>query len=270
MAKITGMGGMVRGKSGPNVFRVSRGVQIMQQYNPNPNNPRSPKQSDRRLIFGDAVRMAKAFYDNPVTGQIWKRAQYKPRNLAVSAALKNPIISKVEGSELTRLAAANINQNWTSGFDMFGELTGAVSTNGWMVNMVVDSLETNQPIIGLIIILYTRPGYKNSTDDNMVYNLPDKPLVQAVVVKKESPVTAGNNATFSVGDNFKFAYASSNIGTPEFEMPDPGEYANLGEVAVNRAWFAIPLTLENTGKGLRMEIDGSMVTLGNMQFIWKD
>lgn len=104
MAKITGQGGMLQGKSGPNVFRVSRGVQIMQAYNPNPNNPRSPKQTDRRLIFGDAVRMAKAFYDNPVTGEIWKKSQYKPRNLAVSEALKSPNLSEVPDTELTQLA----------------------------------------------------------------------------------------------------------------------------------------------------------------------
>lgn len=271
MAKITGMGGMVRGKSGPNVYRISRGVQIMQAYNPNPNNPRSPKQTDRRLMFADAVRQAKAFYDNPVTGQIWKQAQYKPRNLAVSEALRNPVISKVEGTELSRLAAANLNQNWTSGFDMFGFMTGEYSGTNWDFECILDDQATNQPIVGLIAILYTRPGYKNSQDDNMVYNLPDKPLVQAIALWKEVPVMPGNRFVFKImNDGFKFEYASSNLSTPTFEMPLPDEAEQLGKVAVNRAWFAIPLTLENTGKGLRMEIDGRMVTLGNMQFLWSN
>lgn len=274
MAKITGLGGMVRGKSGPNVYRVTRGVQVMQAYNPNPNNPRSPKQTDRRLIFGDAVRMAKAFYDNPVTGQIWKRAQYKPRNLAVSEALRNPNISPVEGTELTRLAAANLNQNWTSGFDMFGSIRGEDNAPGWAFSITLDPLESNQPIVGLIVILYTRPGYKNSSDDNMVYNLPDKPLVQAVAVWKESPIVPGGESSFMIPQEgvveFKFDYACSSLSDPKFEMPPVNHFDELGEMAVNRAWFAIPLTLENTGKGLRMEIDNRMVTLGAMQYIWEN
>lgn len=270
MAKITGLGGMLRGKSGPNVFRVSRGVQIMQQYNPNPNNPRSPKQEDRRLMFGDAVRQAKAFYDNPVTGQVWKRAQYKPRNLAVSAALKNPNVSPVEGTELTRLAAANLNQNWTGGFDFFGRITGEYDGEKLKFRMLLKPVETNQPITGLIIILYARPGYKNSSDDNMVYNLPDKPLVQAKAVLWTNEIKPGSSHVInSLGDEFKFLYASSAITAPEFEMPEIEKYEELGEIAVNRAWFAIPLTQENTGKGLRMEINNRMFTLGNMQYIWK-
>lgn len=269
MAKITGMGGMVRGKSGPNVYRISRGVQIMQAYNPNPNNPRSPKQTDRRLMFGDAVKMAKAFYDNPVTGQIWKRSEYKPRNMAVSEALREPNVSPVEGTDLTRLAAANLNQNWTSGFDMFGTIEGANVEEIWNFTVKLDPVETNQPIIGLIIMLYTRPGYKNSTDDNMVYNLPDKPLVQAIALWQENPVMPGGSKVFKVmHTDFKFLYASSYFGEPILEMPERLEFDRLGPEAVNRAWFAIPLTLENTGKGLRMEIDGRIVTLGAMQYIW--
>jgi len=269
MAKITGMSGMIRGKSGPNVFRISRGVQIMQAYNPNPNNPRSPKQTDRRLIFGDAVRMAKAFYDNPVTGEIWKKSQYKPRNLAVSEAMRNANLSPVEGTELTRLAAANINQNWTSGFDMFGSFSGEYVDTGWLISLDLKPIETNQPIAGLIVILYSRPGYGNSQDDNMVYNLPDKPLVEAGAMFFADPINAGGFGTCETSSNgIKFMYASSAT-PPDFEMPDVDSQFELGTVAVNRAWFAIPLTLENTGKGLRMEIGGRMVTLGAMQYIWR-
>lgn len=268
MAKITGMSGMIRGKSGPNVFRVSRGIQIMQQYNPNPNNPRSPKQTDRRLIFGDAVRQAKAFYDNPVTGEIWKRSEYKPRNLAVSEAMRNPILSKVEGTELTRLAAANINQNWTSGFDMFGYITGEYSTEDLEFLIDLEPQESNQPIIGLVVILYARPGYNNSEDDNLAYALPNMPLVQATIVFLESPVVPGGASPIQLRrDDFKFDYASSG-STPFFDMPELDEKSSLGDIAINRAWFAIPLTLENTGKGLRMELGGRMVTLGAMQYIW--
>lgn len=268
MAKITGMSGMIRGKSGPNVYRVSRGIQIMQQYNPNPNNPRSPKQTDRRLIFGDAVRMAKAFYDNPVTGQIWKASQYKPRNLAVSEAMRNPVLSPVEGTELTRLAAGNINQNWTSGFDMFGNITGEYDSDEWKFTVELENLESNQPIIGLVIILFTRPGYGNSEDDNLVYKLPNKPLVQARTEFVGNPIYPGETVGISVDEiESQFNYASTQT-PPELEMPPAGGIEMLGKTAVNRAWFAIPLTLENTGKGLRMEIDGRMVTLGNMQYIW--
>lgn len=268
MAKITGMSGMIRGKSGPNVFRISRGVQIMQAYNPNPNNPRSPKQTDRRLIFGDAVRMAKAFYDNPVTGEIWKKSQYKPRNLAVSEAMRNANLSPVEGTELTRLAAANLNQNWTSGFDMFGCITGKWDGEGWSFEVDLEPLRTNQPIAGIVIILYTRPGYGNSEDDNFVHKLPNKPLVQAVSAFFPTPVLPGNVDTLNFEDfDFTPDYASTQT-PPALEMPDPTMPFELGKEAVNRAWFAIPLTLENTGKGLRMEIAGRMVTLGAMQYIW--
>lgn len=270
MAKITGMSGMVRGKSGPNVYRVTRGVQVMQQYNPNPNNPRSPKQTDRRLIFADAVRMAKAFYDNPVTGDIWKKTQYKPRNLAVSEALREPNLSTIEGTELTRLAAANINQNWTSGFDMFGNITGTNSEGDWKFNCLLETQETNQPIIGIMVILYARPGYNYSEDDNMVYDLPAKPLVQAIAMWKEDPIVPGGSYIFQLrSDDFKFGYDSSNLSTPTLGMPPVGEADKLGKIAINRAWFAIPLTLENTGKGLRMEINNRMVTLGPMQYIWE-
>lgn len=270
MAKITGMSGMIRGKSGPNVFRVSRGVQIMQAYNPNPNNPRSPKQSDRRLIFGDAVRQAKAFYDNPVTGQIWKKSQYKPRNLAVSAAIKNNILSEVPGTELTQLAAGNLNQNWTSGFDMFGRIMGEYEEESWKILVELQPQETNQPIIGLVVILYTRPAYGSSADDNAVYKLPDKPLVQATVGFFNNPVTPGGSQQLIVPEaDFKFDYASTQ-DPPHLEMPDATQFEELGKEAVNRAWFAIPLTLENTGKGLRMEIENKTVTLGAMQYIWAD
>lgn len=268
MAKVTGLGGMIRGKVGPNVFRVSRGVQVVQQYNPNPNNPRSPKQTDRRLIFGDAVRQAKAFYDNPVTGQIWKASQYKPRNLAVSEAMRDPVLSAVPGTELTQLAAGNLNQNWTSGFDMFGSIEGDTEEDGWSFRVRLDPIETNQPIIGLVVILYTRPGFRNSVDDNVAYNLPDKPLVEAGALFFEDPIAAGGSRSNETSSNgIKFMYGSSAT-PPVFEMPEADRQFELGTVAVNRAWFAIPLTLENTGKGLRMELDGRMVTLGTMQYIW--
>lgn len=271
MAKITGLGGMLRGKSGPNVFRVSRGVQIMQAYNPNPNNPRSPKQTDRRLIFGDAVRQAKAFYDNPVTGEIWKKSQYKPRNLAVSEAMRNPVLSAIPGTELTRLAAANLNQNWTSGFDMFGKIMGDTKADGWSFTLSLDDLESNQPIIGMIIILYTRPGYKNSADDNLVYKLPNKPLVQAYPGWFINSVIPGESGSVIINESeFTFQYATTNQ-PPIFEMPeslDLDRFDRLSKEAVDRAWFAIPLTLENTGKGLRMQIDNKTVTLGSMQYIF--
>ena len=268
MAKITGMSGMIRGKSGPNVFRVSRGIQIMQQYNPNPNNPRSPKQTDRRLIFGDAVRQAKAFYDNPVTGLIWKKSQYKPRNLAVSEAMRNPVLSPVPGTELTQLAAGNLNQNWTSGFDMFGYIQAEYDSEEWSFVLDLENVGTNQPIIGLVVILYARPGFGNSEDDNKMMKLPDKPLVQAQTEFFQSPVLPGGSGSLSIeASELGLDYGSSDT-PPKFEMPSNFLYNQLATIAVNRCWFAIPLTLENTGKGLRMEINGRMVTLGSMQYIW--
>ena len=89
MAKITGLSGMIRGKVGPNVFRISRGVQVVSQYNPNPNNPRSPAQQDQRAIFGQAAGLVKSMYDDKVTGQLVRAVQYKPRHKLMSATLRN-------------------------------------------------------------------------------------------------------------------------------------------------------------------------------------
>jgi hypothetical protein len=150
---------------------------------------------------------------------------------------------------------------------------GQFDNDDWSFTLTLEELDSNQPIIGLVFILYSRPGYNNSVDDNAVENLPDKPLVQAISMLLTNPVVPGASAQITIsGDDFKFDYASSAT-TPVFEMPEfstTNRYDELGEIAVNRAWFFIPLTLENTGKGLRMEIDDTMVTLGSMQYIWSD
>lgn len=266
MAKITGLGGMIRGKVGPNVFRVSRGVQVVQQYNPNPANPRSPAQQDQRAIFGQAAGLVKAMYDDKVTGQLVRAVQYKPRHKLMSATLKNKRIVD-RPFQTPMLAVDSLAQNWLSALPILNNCGALVADDRVKIQATVPRDGTAVQIDGFIMIVVAQPEPEMSHDDIDVFGLPPEPIAQGLVEFFNEPALPGTTAAaeFEVPD-FKY------IGNVSAEWPLPSiEVQNRNEIKDGqmRGFFVIPLSEIDTGHGLRLELNGRMVSVGHMQLLWE-
>ena len=264
MAKITGISGMIQGKVGPNVYRVTRGVQVVSQYNPNPNNPNSPGQIAQRSIFGSAVKLAKACYDDSVTGRIFKSVSYKQRNALISAILEdNPRTQTITGSPDIVVNIDEIKETWVPGF---GEVnaTAEISSENLKVNITTTIDGTMPSIAGAIIVKVSRPVPGMSLDDSIIYNLPMEAIAQGIVSLFDVPVEPGELDALEL-PLVDFAYAPS-FG-PKYAMPTKAQGFG-GDAYSTRWWFIIPFSTEYLGAGLRLEMDGVLYTFGKMQTLW--
>lgn len=266
MAKITGLSGMIRGKVGPNVFRISRGVQVVSQYNPSPNNPRSPAQQNQRAIFGQAAGLTKAMYDDEITGKLVRAVQYKPRHKLMSETLKNKrVIDKPFQTPM--LAVDSLAQNWSSALPIITSCGAEKSENGITVTADIPNDGTNVQIDGFIMIVVAQPEPEMSADDMSVYGLPPEPIAQGLVKFLAEPALPGGTAECEFGlDDFKYI---GDIGIT-WPMP-PSDERNRDEIKDGqmRGFFIIPLSEIDTGHGLRIELNRRMVSVGHMQLLWR-
>lgn len=265
MAKITGLSGMIRGKVGPNVFRVSRGVQVVSQYNPNPANPRSPAQQDQRAIFGQAAGLTKAMYDDQVTGKLVRAVQYKPRHKLMSATLKNKRIVD-RPFQTPMLAVDSLAQNWISALPLLQSYYADMAEGNIKVTAEVPMDGTAVQLDGFIVIVVAQPEPEMSQDDITAYRLPPEPIAQGIVKFLGEPAKPGDSAVaeFTLSE---FKYIISNLS--EWPMP-AWEDKNRKDIIDGqmRGYFVIPLSEVDTGHGLRVELNGRMVSVGHMQLLW--
>ena len=270
MAKITGLSGMIRGKVGPNVFRISRGVQVVSQYNPSPNNPRSPSQQDQRAIFGQAAGLTKAMYDDEITGKLVRAVQYKPRHKLMSETLKNKRVID-RPFQTPMLAVDSLAQNWSSALPLMtfygATLNDLGSDNIIKVQAEIPNDGTSVQLDGFIMIVVAQPEPGMSYDDMSVYGLPPEPIAQGLVMFFDEPAMPGETAvTEFQSSQFKYIGDFNNGFWP---MP-PADAQNRNDIKNGqmRGFFLIPLSEIDTGHGLRMEINGRMVSVGHMQLLW--
>lgn len=264
MAKITGLSGMIRGKVGPNVFRVSRGVQVVQQYNPNPANPRSPAQQDQRAIFGQAAGLVKAMYDDEVSGKLVKSVQYKPRNILMSKTLQNKRIVE-RPFQTPMLAVDSLAQNWLSALPMLVNYGADVTEDSIKVQALIPDDGTSVQLDGFIMVVVAQPEPEMSVDDMSAYGLPPEPIAQGIVKFLDEPAMPGTTAVADYQkSDFKY------IGALPFWPLPPTDEQRRDDITDGqmRGFFIIPLSEIDTGRGLRLELNGRMVSVGHMQLLW--
>ena len=268
MAKITGLSGMIRGKVGPNVFRISRGVQVVSQYNPRPNNPRSPSQQDQRAIFGQAAGLTKAMYDDEITGKLVRAVQYKPRHKLMSETLKNKRVID-RPFQTPMLAVDSIAQNWSSALPLMTSYGASISGPDSSVKIQADIPNdgTNVQVDGFIMIVVAQPEPEMSYDDMHVFGLPPEPIAQGLVKFLNAPALPGETAVVEFQSN-QFTYIG-DLGE-RWPMP-PTDEQKRSEIKNGqmRGFFIIPLSEIDTGHGLRIEINGRIVSVGHMQLLWE-
>jgi len=268
MAKITGLSGMIQGKVGPTVYRVSRGVQIASQYNPNPANPRSPAQNNQRSIFGSGVQLAKSVYDDAVLGPLFKSVQYKQRTNLISKVLQNAreIYPAPDKPGLT--AIDSLTENWIPGFETIMAV-GAAVTDNLEVTIYLSEDGSLPSIAGAIVVCATRPVPGMSPDDMFIYGLADHAVSQGNVYWADPIIAPGENGKIVV-PFADFAY-TPQIGS-KFVMPTMAQgragFDDLTGAEFIRCWFVIPLSFDYDGFGLRTTVDGKEVTVGKMQILW--
>lgn len=264
MAKITGMGGVIRGKSGPNVYRISKGVQVMSQYNPNPNNPNSDAQQDRRQIFGSAVKMAKAAYDNNTIGHLFKSVSYSDRNLLVSKILNRNIVQPGGPDKRLMVSPPSLINNWVPGFrtpkDVLGTLAGVDLT----ITYDIPDDDTTPPVSKGFIVRYVRPEPDMSLDDILVYNVPGYDMIQAFEVDFSPAIGQGQKGEAEI-DLTGLPFIPTLA--PAFIALTPGHELDTGYIF--GCWFFIPLSTVYQGVGLQIEIDGVFYSVGEMSYIYQ-
>ena len=270
MAKITGLSGMIQGKVGPTVYRVSRGVQVASQYNPNPANPRSPAQTNQRSVFGSGVQLAKSVYDDAVLGPLFKSVQYKQRTNLISKILNNVrlIVPVPDKPGLT--AIDSLTENWIPGFEEV-----LITANEEATNLEISISPADDgaipSIAGAIVVCSARAVPGMSLDDMMVYGVTDHPVSQAKVYWFDEVVAPGEMNRLMVPlEDFEY---TSPIA-PKFVMPKIGQgregFDDLVDAEYIRCWFVIPLSYDYDGFGLRLTIDDQLVTVGKMQILWTE
>ena len=264
MAKITGIGGVIRGKSGPNVYRVSKGVQVMSQYNPNPNNPNSDAQLDRRSIFTTAVTLAKAAYLNDTIGRFFRSVSYSDRSLLISKMLKKNIniVSPVNGRLV--MGIGSFTNNWNAGFPSFGNILGEMATDEIKVTVSVPNDDSTPPIKGGFIVRVLRPLPEMSEDDCLVASVPTVTQVQAkyLVPDEGVEITQGSEGTFSFSPSeFDYEWLF-----PWYQVPEGQE---ITEASPYQAYFFIPVSSVYQGIGLQAEVDGALCSIGNIEYIYQ-
>ena len=267
MAKITGLSGMIRGKVGPNVFRISRGVQVVSQYNPSPNNPRSPSQQDQRAIFGQAAGLTKAMYDDEITGKLVRAVQYKPRHKLMSETLKNKRVID-RPFQTPMLAVDSLAQNWSSALPLMAYYGASISgsDNSIKIQVEIPNDGTNVQLDGFIMIVVAQPEPEMSYDDMQAFHLPPEPIAQGLVTFLNAPALPGEIAVAEFHID-QFTYIG-DLGT-DWPMPGTDEQ-NRSEIKDGqvRGFFIIPLSEVDTGHGLRIELNGRIVSVGHMQLLW--
>lgn len=268
MAKITGLSGMIRGKVGPNVFRISRGVQVVSQYNPSPNNPRSPSQQDQRAIFGQAAGLTKAMYDDEITGKLVRAVQYKPRHKLMSETLKNKRVID-RPFQTPMLAVDSLAQNWRSALPLLRYYGASVSgaDNSIKVQAQIPNDGTSVQLDGFIMIVVAQPEPEMSYDDRQVFGLPPEPIAQGVVTFLNEPAMPGTTAMAEFTAN-QFQYIGE-FQNGLWPLPPCDDQSRTEiEDGQMRCFFIIPLSDIDTGLGLRIELNGRMVSVGHMQLLW--
>lgn len=270
MAKITGLSGMIRGKVGPNVFRISRGVQVVSQYNPSPNNPRSPSQQDQRAIFGQAAGLTKAMYDDEITGKLVRAVQYKPRHKLMSETLKNKRVID-RPFQTPMLAVDSLAQNWSSALPLIPYYGASVSGTGSEISIKVQADIPNDgtsvQLDGFIMIVVAQPEPEMSYDDMQVFGLPPEPIAQGVVTFLNEPAMPGTTAMAEfTADQFQYI-GEFQDGFWPFPPCDDQSRTEI-EDGQMRGFFIIPLSDIDTGHGLRIELNGRIVSVGHMQLLW--
>lgn len=164
MSKMYGFTGKLSGKMGSAVFRIRGGEQIVTQYNPVVNNPRTTAQTNNRAIFTLAVQLAKVFADC-LGGFIIKTRKTKktrgamtPRNLFTM--INYPLITIPNDSEKAVIPMAQVKLTDSSTFFapasrlsvslVQGQLTAGVRDMNeavTAVQFVVVDYMNNQPIV---------------------------------------------------------------------------------------------------------------------------
>lgn len=269
MAKITGLSGMIQGKVGPTVYRVSRGVQIASQYNPNPSNPRSPAQIDRRSIFSSSVRLAKSVYDDAFIGPLFKSKQYKQRTQLIGLILSSGRFIHYVPDEPSITTKSSLVHNWIPGFENI-PIVGDASDTELTVSISPEADGAQPSIAGAIVVCTTGPTPDLSIDDLLVFGFPDHVVSQGVLKWASSVIVPGSSANlvFPLAD---FAYGSSTGGS--YVMPTASQgragFSALMNADRWKCWYVIPLSYDYDGFGLRTVIDGVAVTVGKMQLLYK-
>ena len=99
MATGYGLTGKIRGKLGSNVYRIEGGKQIISEYNPTKNDPKSGEQVEQRAKMALATRISSLLPYEAIAGFGYKRADARRR--MVSEALKSITATPTAGGGYT-------------------------------------------------------------------------------------------------------------------------------------------------------------------------
>lgn len=156
MAKGYGLTGKIQGKIGSKVYRIEAGEQIISEYNPNKQDPKSEKQLVRRSKMVEANRVSKFFPWETIVGYGPNRS--RARNAFMSELVSLAQTSQVNGDikSTINLADVQLSKGVPVLLGTFS-LTTVSPQNKQYVNASVQ-VPTGLDVVGFLLVVIYSPA----------------------------------------------------------------------------------------------------------------
>ena len=220
--------GTARGRMGEIVASVRHGKQLFSKYQPNINNPKSPKQMNQRERFSRASKFAKTFVEDGIFSNTYANLKNSSRSLYVNI-VQREILYELMGSganlplsRILPLMSNNINGNVFNNPLVNDQaagvgtllINGAKPTTGIIYFGSFTKFSGNKAYIKVITPISTDPNYRASLT-TIVSNLVEASIED---INTSSPANFGFQNSVANCGNFPFVYSitlgeNSSFGT---------------------------------------------------------
>ena len=221
--------GTARGRMGEVVASVRHGKQLFSKYQPNINNPKSPKQMNQRERFARASKFAKLFTSDGIYANTYATLKNSSRSLYLNIVQREILYelmlsgANLPLSRILPLMSNNINGNIFNN-PLVNDQTAGVGT--LLINGAKPLTKTlyfgsftrfsgNKAFIKIITPNSLDPNYSASLT-TIVSNLDDKPIED---INTSSPANYGFQNSIEDCGNFPFVYSIQLGEEDSFTVP---------------------------------------------------
>lgn len=221
--------GTARGRMGEIVASVRHGKQLFSKYQPNINNPKSPKQMNQRERFARASKFAKTFTSDGIYSNTYATLKNSSRSLYVNIVQREILYELMQGganlplSRILPLMSNNINGNVFNNplvndqANSVGTLliNGAKPTTKTLYFGSFTNFSGNKAYIKIITPNSLDPNYRASLT-TIVSNLVG---AQVDDINSSSPANYGFQNSIADCGNFPFVYSIELGENNSFTVP---------------------------------------------------
>lgn len=231
--------GTARGRMGEIVASVRHGKQLFSKYQPNINNPKSPKQMNQRERFSRASKFAKTFVEDGIYSNTYATLKNSSRSLYVNIVQREILYELMQSganlplSRILPLMSNNINGNIFNNPLVNDQQTsvgtlliGGAKPTGDLYFGSFTEFKGNKAIIKVITPSTIEPNYRAS----LTVIKSDLTMASVEDIVTSSPANFGFQNSVADCGNFPFVY-SFKLDATNGGFGVPFEKASLLEKA---------------------------------------